>query len=247
MKRQKWRGKQRRSGLVGLGSAGTLLSLLAMMILCPELNTPVLAAYNTTVNTVATAHIGSILSVALGAPEDMSAYPDETGTFTSNQTTIDIMTNNAKGYQIFLETADGEPYLVNTTTPYATQKIGPIVGSINQKDFLDNPVSYQSQMNTWGYALVAGALSDTTSYTAVPTTSTVIKTASSATMGDHYNLSFAALVDGNLPGGTYSNTVIITIVPTSVSTTMEAMSLDENDHQNVEKMEEKKDNETTTE
>ena len=139
--------------------------------------------------------------------------PTQGGTFEKNATTLSVSTNNETGYSLYLSTVNGKSTLASLN-PSVTNTIGAVSGTA------ENPVSKDGfGANTWGYNLGKDAATDSTTYQAVPTTTTAPQaTTAGPTLGDGtlaadtYNLNFGALINSDLPSGTYTNTVTVSVV-----------------------------------
>ena len=139
----------------------------------------------------------------------MSVQPTSTGEFTSGSAELTVSTNNETGYSLYLSTANGKATL-DSINPATTTAVQPVSGNVAADRF---------GANTWGYNLGKDAATDATTYQAVPTTATAPQaTTAGPTLGDGtlaadtYNLNFGALINSDLPSGTYTNTVTVSVV-----------------------------------
>lgn len=139
----------------------------------------------------------------------MSVQPTSTGEFTSGSAELTVSTNNETGYSLYLSTANGKATL-DSINPATTTAVQPVTGNVAADGF---------DANTWGYNLGKDAASDTTIYQAVPTTATAPQAITvGPTLGDGalaadiYNLNFGALINSDLPSGTYTNTITVSVV-----------------------------------
>ena len=139
----------------------------------------------------------------------MSVQPTSTGEFTSGSAELTVSTNNETGYSLYLSTANGKATL-DSINPATTTAIQPVSGNVAADGF---------GANTWGYNLGKDAATDATTYQAVPITATAPQaTTAGPTLGDGalaadtYNLNFGALINSDLPSGTYTNTVTVSVV-----------------------------------
>ena len=106
-----------------------------------------------------------------------------------------------------MATSNGE----NTLTSQ-NPSVSNVISAVNGGD--NGVTSTNFGNNTWSYNLSQEAVSDTTTYKAVPTATgdTAIITTKSPTEADTYNLTFGTKVDTSLPSGTYSNDVVVSVV-----------------------------------
>ena len=139
----------------------------------------------------------------------MSVQPTSTGEFTSGSAELTVSTNNETGYSLYLSTANGKATL-DSINPATTTAVQPVSGNVAADGF---------GANTWGYNLGKDAATDDTTYQAVPTTATAPQaTTTGPTLGDGtlaadtYSLNFGALINSDLPSGTYTNTVTVSVV-----------------------------------
>ena len=189
-------------------AAGTsfALVLLAGALLFPT--TPE-AVHAEETGTKATLTINPVLSLGLDSAVTMSVQPTSTGEFTSGSAELTVSTNNETGYSLYLSTANGKATL-DSINPATTTAVQPVSGNVAADRF---------GANTWGYNLGKDAATDDTTYQAVPTTATAPQaTTAGPTLGDGtlaadtYNLNFGALINSDLPSGTYTNTVTVSVV-----------------------------------
>ena len=159
--------------------------------------------------TKATLTINPVLSLGLDGVVTMSVQPTSTGEFTSGSAELTVSTNNETGYSLYLSTANGKATL-DSINPATTTAVQPVSGTVAADGF---------GANTWGYNLSKDAATDSITYQAVPTTTTAPQaTTASPTLGDGtlaadtYNLNFGALINSDLPSGTYTNTVTVSVV-----------------------------------
>ena len=187
-------------------SASLALVLLAGALLFPA--TPD-AVHAEETGTKATLTINPVLSLGLDSAVTMSVQPTSTGEFTSGSAELTVSTNNETGYSLYLSTANGKATL-DSINPATTTAVQPVSGNVAADGF---------GANTWGYNLGKDAATDSTTYQAVPTTATAPQaTTAGPTLGDGtlaadtYNLNFGALINSDLPSGTYTNTVTVSVV-----------------------------------
>ena len=153
--------------------------------------------------------INPVLSLGLDSAVTMSVQPTSTGEFTSGSAELTVSTNNETGYSPYLSTANGKATL-DSINPATTTAVQPVSGTVAADGF---------GANTWGYNLDKDAATDSTTYQAVPITATAPQaTTAGPTLGDGtlaadiYNLNFGALINSDLPSGTYTNTVTVSVV-----------------------------------
>ncbi len=151
--------------------------------------------------------VAPVIGLSLQDTVTVEVTPTQDGTFSSNTATLSVSTNNETGYSLYMATGNGE----NTLTSQ-NPGISNVISAVNGGD--NGVTSSNFGNNTWGYNLSQEAVSDTTTYKAVPTATgdTAIITTSSPTEADTYNLTFGTKVDTSLPSGTYSNDVVVSVV-----------------------------------
>ena len=151
--------------------------------------------------------VAPVISLSLQDTVAVDVTPTQDGTFRSNTATLSISTNNETGYSLYMATSNGK----NTLTSQ-NPSISNVISAVNGGE--DGVVSAKFGNNTWGYNLSQEAVSDTTTYKAVPaaTGDTALITTESPTEADTYNLTFGTKVDTSLPSGTYSNDVVVSVV-----------------------------------
>ena len=114
---------------------------------------------------------------------------------------LNVMSNNATGYNTYISTASLSTDLKHTTTE---DIIPTIAGSTSKASF---------PLNHWGFSL------DDSTYQGMPDSDNAMEIASASldaageTSTDIY---FATKVDANMTSGTYSNTMVVTVVPNYV-------------------------------
>lgn len=151
--------------------------------------------------------VAPVISLSLQDTVAVDVTPTQDGTFSSNTAALSISTNNETGYSLYMATSNGE----NTLTSQ-NPSVSNVISAVNGGD--NGVTSTNFGNNTWGYNLSQEAVSDTTTYKAVPTATgdTAIITTKSPTEADTYNLTFGTKVDTSLPSGTYSNDVVVSVV-----------------------------------
>ena len=151
--------------------------------------------------------VAPVISLSLQDTVAVEVTPTQGGTFNYKTAALSISTNNETGYSLYMATGNGE----NTLT---SQNPGTsdVIAAVNGGD--NGVTSTNFGNNTWGYNLSQEAVSDTTTYKAVPTATgdTALVSTSSPTEADTYNLTFGTKVDTSLPSGTYSNDVVVSVV-----------------------------------
>ncbi len=151
--------------------------------------------------------VAPVISLSLQDTVAVEVTPTQDGTFSSNTAALSISTNNETGYSLYMATGNGK----NTLTSQ-NPGISNFISAVNGGD--NGVTSANFTNNTWGYNLSQEAVSDTTTYKAVPTANgdTALITTESPTEADTYNLTFGTKVDTSLPSGTYSNDVVVSVV-----------------------------------
>ena len=188
--------------LVGGASLFTLLILGAMIF--PTL--PQTAQAEEAESKVSLS-VAPVISLSLQDTVAVEVTPTQDGTFSSNTAALSISTNNETGYSLYMATGNGK----NTLTSQ-NPSISNVISAVNGGE--DGVASAKFDNNTWGYNLSQEAVSDDTTYKAVPTATgdTALISTSSPTEADTYNLTFGTKVDTSLPSGTYSNDVVVSVV-----------------------------------
>lgn len=206
-----------------LPAALILLTFLALALTLPAFH---LSTHATSASTTVSVAVRPVLSVALGSDQlalDLVQSPD--GTFGATSTSLNVATNAADGYSIYLYAADGDPDLKPATTSTATT-ISPVAANSTPDTF---------GANTWGYSLAATSLAtnpdplpapdpDTATYHPVSARADTVATSTSApSSGDTYSLAFGANVTNDLAPDSYSGTVVVSVVanPAEVSSLTE--------------------------
>ena len=148
--------------------------------------------------------VNPVISISLQNALNVDVLPTEDGTFSSNTAALSISTNNETGYSLYLATSNGE----NTLTSQ-NPGISNVISAVNGGD--NGATSTDFGNNTWGYNLSQEAVSDTTTYKAVPTATgdTALITTESPTEADTYNLTFGTKVDTSLPSGPSSQSLMV--------------------------------------
>lgn len=153
---------------------------------------------------------GTSVSINLPATIVFDAVtPTASGATTTANANLTIATTNSASYSLYLYSSDGDSSLrsinpANTSTVDAINNggVGLTLSSL--------------EPNTWGYSLGTSAPTDTTTYSAVPTSNAdPIKTkdtSATASANDTYVLSFGTKVDTSIPSGTYSGTLTVAVV-----------------------------------
>ena len=151
--------------------------------------------------------VNPVISISLQNALNVDVLPTQGGTFRYKTAALSISTNNETGYSLYLAAGNGK----NTLTSQ-NPGISNVISAVNGGD--NGVTSADFGNNTWGYNLSQEAVSDTTAYKAVPTTTgdTAIISTESPTEADTYNLTFGTKVDTSLPSGTYSNDVVVSVV-----------------------------------
>ena len=151
--------------------------------------------------------VNPVISISLQNALNVNVLPTQDGTFRSNTAALSISTNNETGYSLYMATSNGKNTLASQNP-----SISNVISAVDGGE--DGVTSANFDNNTWGYNLSQEAVSDTTTYKAVPTATgdTALITTESPTKADTYNLTFGTKVDTSLPSGTYSNDVVVSVV-----------------------------------
>ena len=146
---------------------------------------------NTEVNLV----VNPVLSITATESIDLDVTPTAAGAFVSDDIAVNVITNSATGYKLYLSSNSAETAL---TSAAAGTSI-PTVASAATSENMAN--------NTWGYSL-SGA------FNPVPASSApeMIKETSTASVSvaDVTTVTVGAKVDTSTPSGVYSNTLLFT-------------------------------------
>ncbi len=217
-------------GRVGLAGVVGALGILGLAMLFPSVNRVDAAEITDGASSGVAVKTLPALAITLEVPENengsginMEITPMAQGNSFQKQTSnLTVATNNYSGYGIYLYTSNGE----STLAP-----LNPNVESAINAISTDGVTYSDFGGNTWGYSLSKDAVSDATTYSAVPVSGTTpVTTVGEARANDVYNLTFGAAVDLTLPSGDYKNSVVVSVVANaadlSISTidTMQAMS-----------------------
>ena len=140
------------------------------------------------------------VSLSLDSMPAMDITPTgEGGSVGVSQASLKVSTTSNTGYKLYVSTLDHTTAMTSTATNQSAT-----IASTNTIATASNLMP-----NTWGYT-ITDAVSDSTTYSPMPTTSTIAYDTAQAS-GEHY-LSFAAKIDTSLPAGQYSNTVAISAI-----------------------------------
>ena len=201
----------------------TLFAFLALALTLPASH---LSTHATSASTAVSVAVRPILSIALGDDQlalDLVQSPD--GTFGAVSTSLNVATNAADGYSIYLYAADGDPNL-KPASASTTTTISPVAANSTPDAF---------GAHTWGYSLAATSLAtnpdplpapdpDTATYHPVSARADTVATSTSApSSSDTYSLAFGANVTNDLAPDSYSGTVVVSVVanPAEVSSLTE--------------------------
>ena len=148
------------------------------------------------------------IAVALDEEAVMDITPSSTGTKGSSTTRLKVSSNRSSGYKVYLSTMDSTNAMVNVSDS-TKPSIQALPMSSTKADFA---------ANTWGYALTTTEANDSTTFSAVPTTSTMVADRP-AKDEDNLYLTFAASIDTSLPAGQYANSVLVSVVANPLAIT----------------------------
>ena len=190
-----------------LGLAGTVsccaLVLVFGLMLFPSLPQSTYAAPEITPST------GTSVGINLPASIDFnSVTPTPDGVTTTATADLTITTTNSASYSLYLYSSDGD----NSLRPKISANTSSIIATAGGVGLTLSSL----EPNTWGYSLGTTEPTDTTTYSAVPTSNdTPIQTkdtSATASANDTYTLSFGAKVDTSIPSGTYTGTLTVAVV-----------------------------------
>lgn len=143
--------------------------------------------------------INPVLSINATESLDLEVVPTAAGVFTSGDIAVDVITNDATGYSLYLSSNSAETALVNSVT---SANIPTVSAAVSSTDMAKN---------TWGFSLGD-------KYNPVPASGSaqrIKKTAAPATTSDTTSVSIGAKVDTSIPSGAYSNTLLFTAIANS--------------------------------
>ena len=148
--------------------------------------------------------------------------PISTGATSYASTKLAVSTNSKEGYSIFLQTGTAEGDLTGVTS--SMDEMSKITNTAQTGALLSN-----LETNSYGYALSTAVINDNTTYSHVPTSSTMIHNQpGSASMGsgagdypygDEYYLAFGTKIGTSLPAGTYAGTVTVSAIANPLTVT----------------------------
>ena len=123
--------------------------------------------------------VNPVISISLQNALNVDVLPTEDGTFSSNTAALSISTNNETGYSLYMATSNGKNTLTSQNPGTSS-----VISAVNGGD--SGVTSANFTNNTWGYNLSQEAVSDDTTYKAVPTATgdTALITTSSPTEAD---------------------------------------------------------------
>ena len=189
------------NGIAGIIPRVSLVALIMLWVwfLCPISTTSTNAKDSPNYNKPAWIP-SNYVSLSLGSMPAMDITPTgEGGSVGVSQASLKVSTTSNTGYKLYVSTLDHTTAMTSTDTNQSAA-----IASTNTIATASNLAP-----NTWGYT-ITDAVSDSTTYSPMPTTSTVAYDTAQAS-GEHY-LSFAAKIDTSLPAGQYSNTVAISAI-----------------------------------
>lgn len=212
---QNWFKKSRLSHLSWLGVAGVVSCFVVVLtfgIMIFPSPPQLVNAEGFTGEATQGSGSGTSTSVGINLPSTIAfdaVTPTASGATTTANENLIVATTNSASYSLYLYSSDGDSSLksinpANTSTVDAINNggVGLTLSSL--------------EPNTWGYSLGTSEPTDTTTYSAVPTSNdTPIQTkdtSSTASANDTYTLSFGAKVDTSIPSGTYTGTLTVAVV-----------------------------------
>ena len=186
-----------------LGASSAIFALLVGAMVFPMLPEGVKAADATSnATTETTLTVNPSLAVTIPDEIKLAVQPTVEGAFAVGTAQLSVVTNNETGYSIYLSTT-GENVLRNLN-PEIEDKVGAMTQESAAEGF-DN--------NTWGYSLSKEAISEATTYSAIPAAgSNDPQVSTELPANDTYNFAIGAKVDSSLASGTYTNTVTVSVV-----------------------------------
>ncbi len=153
----------------------------------------------------------TVISLALDNQVQMEVVPKSSGTTSYASTKLNVSTNSNDGYAIYLQTGSETGSLTGVTT----NLMGEISNTAKNNVTLDKLGS-----NSYGYALSKTEVGSNTTYSHIPTSSTIVESTTGSmasgggeyAYGDTYYLAFGTKIDTNLPAGQYAGTVTVSAV-----------------------------------
>jgi uncharacterized protein (TIGR02145 family) len=139
--------------------------------------------------------VNPVLSITATESLDLDVIPTTTGAFTSGDIDVNVITNSATGYKLYLSSNSAETALTNSISSANIPTISTVATSANMAS------------NTWGYSL-----SDTFNPVPANTAPEMIKETSTAAVStaDVTTVTVGAKVDTSIPSDVYSNTLLFT-------------------------------------
>ena len=212
--------KTKKISFAGIAGCAGMLGLLAVAMLCP-MRSEGASAVDCTADSsdpsclIATAaadvgvNVAPMISMGLTPNVEIDVTPTADGAFQTGTASMNVSTNSASGYSVYMKTGNGKNTLSGTGSNTST--IGPVANNATQASFAKN---------SWGYNLSPSSTSigAGTQYKPVPTTTTSAVTTGAGMTGT-YNLTFATKVGTDLPTDQYTNSVVVSAVanPTAIT------------------------------
>ena len=187
----------------------SLFGILMLSMLFPVTSSSSSALSNTDTATTTRVSVKAVetVSIRLASKVGLELTPSSQGSFGVADTELGVTTNDPEGYEVFLASTDHEAALRGVSDRIKTID-GDMVGS-----------SFTG--NTWGYSIGKEAVSATSTYSTVPTTtSSILKTeTASIDTEEVYHLGFGVHITPSLPAGEYSSSVLLSVVanPATIS------------------------------
>lgn len=198
-----------------------LLSFIIFITFSPISFSPSSALQNTTqsLDTTATVKATASLAVSLTPTVEINSMPTPSGKFNTGEATLNVSTNNLKGYSVYINTKD-------QTTAMTRDNATTVEESVHKVEALASPAPASGfAANTWGYSLAATIADESTIYQPISSLDQPMLAGGGATQtnGDTYHLTFGAKIDQALPAGQYTNHVAVSVIanPLEITTLSE--------------------------
>lgn len=200
---------------IGCGSIGILLILLSLMLM-PTISGESYATDSTGYGEMRTnVNVAPVVSVAMQSKVDVDVTPKHNGSYAMATSKLTVATNSDNGYSVYIKSGNKTTNNLLSTDNTNDKYIAAMSGA--------KPLA-SMQSNTWGYALSAGEISETSVFSAVPmeagsAIATTDKDSVNLGSGNTYNLAFGVNIDTSLPAGQYTGSVIISAVANPITVT----------------------------
>lgn len=176
--------------------------MLLILALFPIAQCDTLALDNTQANAVTRMTVKAVetVGIRLASNIQLDLVPTSAGSFGILDTELGVTTNDPEGFEVFLSSTDREAALRGAQ------------GQINS--IQQDTVGAAFTGNTWGYTIGKEQATTTSTYSAIPATSSSILKTKTATVDTEevYRLGFGVNITPSLPAGEYSSSVLLSVV-----------------------------------